>query len=126
MNFPSRPVSHPETEMPKTAQRAFESYPQIAAPRDFNRRVLLALEARQSARKTTFLGRIEEFLGLPIGQFLGSGALGAFFPALVLSVICLSGRGDVSQAPQKPSAIYLRFYGPFFPRELFGLRGDVA
>ncbi len=114
-------------DLPASARRAFDLYPQIAAPRDFNRRVLLALEACQIAQQTTFLGRIEAFLGLPLAQFLGSGALGAFFPALILSVICLSGRGAAPQPPQKPDAAFLaRFYGPFLPRELLSLRGDVV
>lgn len=117
-----------ESEMPATAQRAFDNYPHIAAPNDFNRRVLLALEARQIAQHTTFLGRIEAFLGLPLAQFLGSGALGAFFPALVLCVICFSGRDAAPPEPEPTSkpdaALFARFYGPFFPRELPGSRGE--
>ena len=113
------------SEMPATAQRAFEKYPQIAAPNDFNRRVLMALEARQIAHKTTLLGRIEAFLGLPIAHFIGSGALGAFFPALVLCAICFSGRSAAPQPMEKPdAALIARFYGPFFPRELLDERGE--
>lgn len=114
-----------DSAMPASAQRAFEEYPHISAPNDFNRRVLLALEARQIERHTTLLGRIEAFLGLPILQFLGSGALGAFFPALVLCAICFSGRGAAPQPPAKPdAALFARFYGPFFPRELLDVRGE--
>lgn len=119
--------SNLESEMPASAQRAFDGYPRLTAPNDFNRRVLLALEARQIAQKTTLLGRIEAFLGLPLAQFIGSGALGAFFPLLILSAMCLSSRGVAPPIPEKPdTALWLRFYGPFFGRERFGSFSDVV
>lgn len=75
-----------EDQWPDSARRAFDSYPKIAASPDFNARVLAALHQRNEARQTTFLGRLETFLGLPLGPFLGSGALGALFSGVVFGI----------------------------------------
>lgn len=83
-------------ELPESARRAFGSYPQLEPSSAFNRAVLDALALEQAKRKRTLVGRIEEFLGLGLWQFAGSGALGALLPALVLGVLMLSG-----QAPPK-------------------------
>ncbi len=83
-------------ELPESARRAFDAYPQLEPSSAFNRAALDALALEQSKRKRTLVGRIEEFLGLGLWQFAGSGALGALLPALVLGVLMLSG-----QAPPK-------------------------
>lgn len=106
-------------EFPPEIKRAFEQYPQIEPSAAFNRTVLQSLEAAQDARRLTLIGRIEELLGLKLWQFAASGLLGAFFPALVLSVLLLSNRGAVPMAPtQMPTNPMMPHpIGPLFARE---------
>ncbi len=118
-------MNHENESWPASARRAFDDYPKIAASPDFNARVLAALEERSAARQTTLLGRLEAFLGLPLGQFIGSGALGAFLPMLVLGALYFSNGGPpppVAPVPVAPQ--FLRAYGPLYARELWALHPD--
>lgn len=82
-----------QNPLPESARRAFESYPELMPSSAFNRAVLHALAEEQARRKQTFIGRIEEFLGVGLWQFAASGALGAFLPAAILGCLMLSGNG---------------------------------
>lgn len=93
-------MKHSPDELPESARRAFRQYPHIEASPAFNRGVLEALAGAQSKRRQSLVGRLEEFLGLGLWQFVGSGALGALLPGVVLSVMMLSGQ---SHKPQKPA-----------------------
>ena len=105
-------------EFPSSARRAFEQYPQIEPSLAFNRAVLDSLQAAQDARQLTFIGRIEEFLGLKWWQFAASGLLGALFPAIVLGVL-LSKR-SAAPTEQTPTNPFIpRSIGPLYARELW-------
>ncbi len=112
--------------LPESARRAFDCYPQIEPSSAFNRAVLEALALEQSKRRQTFVGRIEEFLGLGLWQFAGSGALGAFVPAVILGAMMLSGGSSSSSGPTPrplPLSYALgRYAGPLYARELQYLR----
>lgn len=97
-------MKHSPDELPESARHAFDSYPRLEPSRAFNRAVLEALALEQSKRKRTLIGRIEEFLGLGLWQFAGSGALGALFPALVLGVLMLSGQAPAKAPTNHPVA----------------------
>ena len=107
-------------ELPERARRAFEDYPQIEPSPAFNRAVLESLEAARAARQGSFLGRLEEWLGLKWWQFAASGLLGALLPAVVLGALLLSNRGaaPTNSAPLHP--ILPRPIGPLYARELWG------
>lgn len=106
-------------ELPPGARRAFDDYPQIEPSPAFNRAVLESLAAAQSAHKLTFIGRIEELLGLRWWQFAASGLLGALLPAIVLGALLFSNRGaaPTEKAPVNP--LLLRAIGPLYARELW-------
>jgi hypothetical protein len=103
-------------ELPESARRAFDSYPQLEPSSAFNRAVLDAFSLEQAKRRRTLVGRIEEFLGLGLWQFAGSGALGALFPVVVLGVLALSGQTP-PEAPMRNPAAPLSWPGlsPFDP-----------
>lgn len=86
--------------LPESAKRAFDSYPHLEPSASFNREVLASLSSAQNKRRRTFIGRIEEFLGLGLWQFAGSGALGALLPGAILGAMMLSGGGP--RAVEKP------------------------
>ena len=106
-------------EFPPEIQRAFENYPRIEPSPAFNRAVLDSLQAAQTARRLTLIGRIEELLGLKWWQFAASGMLGALLPAIVLGALLLSNRGaaPVQQTPVNP--MIPRNIGPLYARELW-------
>ncbi len=106
-------------ELPESARRAFDDYPKIEPSPAFNRAVLQSLEAAQSARRLTLIGRIEEMLGLKWWQFAASGLLGALLPALVLGALLFSNRdaAPVQSAPINP--LLPRAIGPLYARELW-------
>ncbi len=112
--------------LPESARRAFDCYPQIEPSSAFNRAVLEALALEQSKRRQTFVGRIEEFLGVGLWSFAASGALGAFVPAVILGALMLSGGSSSSSGPT-PQPLPLsyalgRYAGPLYARELEHLR----
>jgi hypothetical protein len=90
-----------EHELPEAAKHAFNDYPRIEPSIAFNRAVLESLSSARSNRRLSLVGRIEEFLGLGLWQFVGSGALGALFPAVILSTVLLSGHSQ-QNAPSPP------------------------
>ncbi len=106
-------------ELPESARRAFEQYPQIEPSPAFNRAVLESLEAAHAARRLTLIGRIEEFLGLKWWQFAASGMLGALLPAVILGALLVSNR-EVSPIKQAPINPFIpRNIGPLYARELW-------
>ncbi|MBW3637138.1 MAG: hypothetical protein KY445_11855 [Armatimonadetes bacterium] len=108
-----------EEDWPASARRAFDSYPKIAASPDFNARVLAALEERGAARQTTILGRLEDFLGLPLGQFLGSGALGALFSGVLFGIFLLLAQPtSVSPVSTPKNDLPHSVMGPIYARRL--------
>ena len=106
-------------EFPPAIQRAFERYPQIEPSAAFNRAVLQSLEAAQSARRQTLIGRIEELLGLKWWQFAASGMLGALLPAIVLGALLLSTRGAAPVQPTPINPLMPHPIGPLYARELW-------
>lgn len=119
-------MKHRHDELPESALRAFDAYPQLEPSRAFNRAVLDALALEQSKRKRTLVGRIEEFLGLGLWSFAASGALGAFLPAAILGAMLLPGHAASTPNPEPqpfPVGFPLnRYAGPFYARELEDLR----
>lgn len=119
-------MNYPHDELPESARRAFDSYPQLEPSRAFNRAVLDALALEQAKRKRTLVGRIEEFLGLGLWSFAASGALGAVLPAAILGATLFSGRAASTPNPQpQPSPLGFplnRYAGPLYARELEDLR----
>ena len=111
-------------ELPPGARRAFELYPQIEPSTAFNRAVLESLAAAQGARRLTFVGRIEELLGLKWWQFAASGLLGALLPALILGALLLSNRGTATTAKTPANPLLPRSIGPLYARELWGENAD--
>ena len=106
-------------QFPDSARRAFDDYPQIEASDAFNRAIFAQLEMQKTRRRATFLGRVEEFLGLDLWQFAASGMLGAFLPALILGALYFSNR-DAAPAPPSPIGPLptpFRTMGPFYARE---------
>ena len=86
-------------ELPALAQRAFESYPQIQASPDFNRRVLdKVLAAQTPSRLGFFCDRMDEIFARPILKLLGAACLGG--------VLALAGTGILIglSAPSTPAA----------------------
>lgn len=106
----SRPETMSNEQLPESAKRAFDSYPQLEPSSAFNRAVLEALALEQAKRRRTLVGRIEEFLGLGLWQFAGSGALGAFVPAVVLGTLMLSG-GAKAPVKSQPADFPLAWQG---------------
>jgi len=111
-------------QLPESARRAFDAYPRIEPSPAFNRAVLESLSSAQSKRRGTLVGRIEEFLGLGLWQFAGSGALGALLPAVVLGAMMVSGQGRTPHKSVPPTHFPLTWQGwsPFdaaFRREQF-------
>ena len=112
---------NPEEPLPESAKRAFDSYPQIEAAPTFNRAVLDALHAQQNKRSQTFIGKIEEFLGVGLWSFAASGALGALLPGAVLGAMVLSGGSSSPQSKPLPAPFGFpmsRYTGPLYAREL--------
>ena len=107
-------------ELPPDIKRAFENYPQIEPSPAFNRAVLDSLAAAQDARKLTFIGRIEELLGLKWWQFAASGMLGALLPAVVLGALLFSNRGAAPLEKTPLDPFVPRTIGPLYARELWG------
>lgn len=110
---------------PDSARRAFDNYPKIAASPDFNARVLAALHERNEARQTTILGRLETFLGLPLGPFLGSGALGALFSGVFFGIFLLLARpASFSSAPAPKNPVPNSVMAPMTARRM--LQNELA
>jgi len=101
--------------LPQSARRAFDAYPRLEPTPAFNRAVLESLAKAQAKRKRTFIGRLEEFLGVGLWQFAASGALGAFLPAAILGCLLLSGASSPPK-PRTPADIPLawRGFSPFY------------
>ncbi len=79
-----------EKNLPDSALRAFENYPQISASPDFNRRVLdQVLAARAPSRLeilfNSWADRMDEIFARPILKLLGAACLGG--------VLALAGTG---------------------------------
>lgn len=112
----------PEDELPLQARTAFDSYPQLQVSASFNRAVLERLEQEGKRRRTTLLGRIEEFLGLDLWRFAASGMLGALLPAFFVGALLLcSSRSPSASEPspeQPPVPPEVQSLGPFYAREL--------
>ena len=106
-------------QFPESARRAFEDYPQIEPSPTFNRAVLESLVAAQNARKLTFVGRIEELLGLKWWQFAASGMLGALLPAIILGALLFSNRGATPPEKTPVNPLLPRTIGPLYARELW-------
>lgn len=106
-------------ELPENARKAFGNYPHLEPSPDFNRAVLESLKTIENRRQSTFLGRLEEFLGLKWWQFAASGLFGAFFPALFLGILLLSNRGEAPERSPIPPPSLQRQIGPLFARELW-------
>ena len=104
-------------ELPPGARRAFDDYPCIEPSPAFNRTVLQSLEAAHAAHRLTWLGRLEEFLGLKWWQFAASGMLGALLPALILGALFLSDRGAPPPTAAPLSPLLPRSIGPLYARE---------
>ena len=101
-----------EDELPEGARNAFESYPRVEPSAAFNRAVLESLAQAQAQRRRGLVGQLEEFLGVGLWQFLGSGALGALLPAVVLSGVLLSGHAPPSP-PSSPTQTTWPGFSPF-------------
>ena len=111
----------PNEHLPESARHAFDSYPHLEPSSAFNRAILEALSLEQSKRRRTFVGRIEEFLGIGLWSFAGSGALGAFVPAMVLGCLMLSGHEPPKPQPSQhvppPSMLGFSPFDAMFRRE---------
>ena len=86
-------------ELPASAQRAFESYPQIQASPDFNRRVLeRVLSSRAPSKLELFCDRMDEIFARPILKLIGAASLGG--------IIALAGSGLLIKfsMPSTPAA----------------------
>ena len=118
------PSEHPP-ELPESARRTFDGYPQIEPSPAFNRAVLESLEAAHAAHRLTWLGRIEEFVGLKWWQFAASGMLGALLPALILGALFLSNRGVAPQPTLPLDPTLPRSIGPLYARELWREREPI-
>ncbi len=104
-----------ENDLPESARNAFDDYPHLQPSPAFNRAVLESLASAQSQRRQSLIGKIEEFLGLGLWQFLGSGALGALFPAAVLSTLLISGHPPKpnTPSPHHPAPMTWPGFSPF-------------
>lgn len=95
-------------ELPNSAIRAFENYPQIAASPDFNRHVLERVLATQEPscfeiQFNSWADRMDEIFARPVLKLLGAAFMGAAF-ALVGSGALIALCGASPQAGSTPNA----------------------
>lgn len=86
-------------------RRAVDGEARIRCSRGFDEEFFARLDERR-AYNATWRGRFEQLLerelgGVAVWRLLGSGALGAAFPALVIAV-CVLGSTPQSSAPSAP------------------------
>ena len=115
----ANPITMKPDELPPAIKRAFDDYPRVEPSPAFNRAVLDSLAAAHSAHRLTFIGRIEELLGLKWWQFAASGLLGALLPAIVLGALLLSDRGAPTPVKTPVDPLIPRNIGPLYAREFW-------
>ncbi len=101
------PLHCEEVPLSPALRRAVEAEANMRSSRGFDEQFWTRLEERRE-RNATFKGRCQQLLetelsGVAVWRVLGSGTLGAVFPALILAYCTLSLPSKPTPLPQPPS-----------------------